>query len=542
MSRTRLELKELHWPLVVMAGLVALLGIYNLHSAAAARDPDLYLTQLTWMLAASAAVSLFLFVDYRITEGVAYPFYAVVCLLLLAVLAQGKVAKGAERWLELGPVTFQPSQLAKIAVVLCMARYFSQRADEGGYTVGSLLKPLNPSRPLAVVVVLAVFWSKPWLVDPVGELARLVHSKIGAAVPQPGDLAWFRVLLVILLIGILALAILMLVRWEQASALLNPWPPGRRRRLIGAAVVMAVGLGVLLGLVWNAPLVRDPSGVAIAYLAGAAGPGGPHHELASSITLRLVLVAATGLYLGASLFTLRHGVTRMIDILVAPIDLMALPFLLILVQPDLGTAGIVFLVGMTMVLVVGMRLRSLAILGVFGAVMSIIAWFGVLHDYQKRRILTFLDPEHDVQGAGWNAFQSMIAVGSGRWAGKGHMGGTQTQLSFLPEQHTDFAFSVWAEEQGFLGCMLLVGLYVALIVMALSIAAEARERYGALLATGAGAIIMWQALINISMVIGVFPVVGITLPLFSYGGSSVITVIFAIGILLNVHWRRRAHY
>jgi rod shape determining protein RodA len=156
-------------------------------------------------------------------------------------------------------------------------------------------------------------------------------------------------------------------------------------------------------------------------------------------------------------------------------------------------------------------------------------------------VLTFLDPEQDTRGAGWNAVQSMIAVGSGRWTGKGHKGGPQTQLKFLPEQHTDFAFSVWGEEQGFLGSAFLAFLYLALILIALNIASNAREHYGGLLATGATAIILWQALINMAMVIGLFPVVGITLPLFSYGGTSVMTVLGAVGILLNVHWRRRTH-
>jgi len=124
--------------------------------------------------------------------------------------------------------------------------------------------------------------------------------------------------------------------------------------------------------------------------------------------------------------------------------------------------------------------------------------------------------------------------------GKGHKEGTQTQLSFLPEQHTDFAFSVWAEEQGFVGCALLLALYLVMLLMAFAIAADARETYGALLATGVAALLMWQSLINVGMVIGVAPVVGMTLPLFSYGGSSIITTLLGLGLLLNVHWRRRS--
>jgi hypothetical protein len=386
-----------------------------------------------------------------------------------------------------------------------------------------------------------VFWTKPYVADPVGSLARFVHRSFGQKPPPLDDLLWFRVLLIIGLVSGLIITVLAIVRYDGHIALLAPWPPGRRNRLIALAVCAALLLGASFFFVWNESLVRDPSGVAIAWLHNAGSPGGAYGTMQSGLGLRSVLVIAAALYLGASILVLRSGAHNPVDVFIAPIDLVLLPALLILVQPDLGTAGVVILVGMTMVLVVGVRLRSLITLGFLGTLIAVIGWYGILKDYQKSRILTFIDPEHDLQGAGWNAVQSMIAVGSGRWVGKGHMGGTQTQLSFLPEQHTDFAFSVWAEEQGFLGCFVLIILYFALISLALSVASEARERYGALLAVGCAAIVLWQALINMGMVIGALPVVGITLPLFSYGGSSVITVVLALGVLLNVHWRRRAH-
>jgi len=244
-------------------------------------------------------------------------------------------------------------------------------------------------------------------------------------------------------------------------------------------------------------------------------------------------------YMGASLVAVRGSGRSPIDLLIAPIDLLALPALLVLVEPDLGTAGVILLIGFSMVLVVGVRLRTQIILGLLGALVAAVAWFGVLEDYQKRRVLTFLNPEHDIKGAGWNAVQSMIAVGSGRWWGKGHMEGTQNLLSFLPEQHTDFAFSVWAEEQGFLGCILVLALYLAVLVMGLSVAASARDLYGSLVTVGFCAIILWQTLINVGMVIGIFPVVGLPLPLFSYGGSSLFTTMLGLGVLLNVYFRRQ---
>jgi rod shape determining protein RodA len=537
----RLHFADLHWPLISVAATIAMLGVYNLHSAAAARDPHLYITQALWMGVAALGALVFLFVDYRVTERLAYPLFSLVVVLLLAVLAQGRVAKGAARWLQLGPVGFQPSELAKLATVFCLSHYFASRMIPGGYSIGSLVRPLNPSRPLVAMVAIGVFWSKPWLADPLGQLARALRKSTGAVAPPAGDYLWFRVLVLLSIMSLATVLILATIRYERQTALLSPWPEKRSKRLITAIVTLAVlALGAVVWK-WQTPLLRDPVGVIVAHLVSGAAPSGPYAVPHSSLGLRLVLLLAASLYLAVSLTTLRQGVTSLMDLVLAPVDLMLLPALLILVQPDLGTAGVIILIALTMLLVVGVRRRSIVTLFVFGAVIATVAWAGVLKPYQKKRILTFIDPEQDTQGAGWNAVQSMIAVGSGRWVGKGHKGGTQTQLSFLPEQHTDFAYSVWAEEEGFLGASFVVLLYLALIVIGLSIASEAREHYGGLLATGATAIIFWQALINISMVIGLLPVVGITLPLFSYGGTSVMTVIGAVAILLNVHWRRRVH-
>src|SRR5690606_26677026 len=142
---------------------------------------------------------------------------------------------------------------------------------------------------------------------------------------------------------------------------------------------------------------------------------------------------------------------------------------------------------------------------------------------QKKRVLTFLDPEHDTLGAGYHASQSLIAVGSGQGFGKGWGQGTQTQLSFLPEQHTDFIFSVWGEEQGFIGALVLIGLYLLLLLLSIGVAANAREKFGTYVCVGVAGMIFWHVFINIGMVTGLLPVVGVTLPLLSYGGSSVLT-------------------
>ena len=222
----------------------------------------------------------------------------------------------------------------------------------------------------------------------------------------------------------------------------------------------------------------------------------------------------------------------------APIDVVALPSLLILIQPDLGTTLVVLLIAFSMILYVGLRLTSLILLVTGSVVFGVLAWVAVLKPYQRERILTFLNPQTDLSGAGYHQHQSLIAVGSGEMWGKGYGQGTQTQLSFLPEAWTDFIFSVWAEEHGFMGCLVVVGLFAALIVYGLRIAARARDRFGALLAVGVTAMIFWHTVVNMLMVLRLAPVVGVPLPLWSNGGSFLLTTMTGIGLLLNVSMRR----
>jgi len=541
MKNARFSTAEIHWPLVFTILAIAALGIYNLHSASAAMTSRLYLTQF-YVLAFGVILSgALLAVDYRVSESFAYILYAVAMVLLMAVEAQGKVASGARRWLVIGPLTFQPSEIAKLAPILALARYFDRRVVPGGYTLSELFRPLNFSRPVGLMGALALSWKKPWIVDPVGELARFIRRALGAETPTPANLLWFRAGLVVLLVSGLLLGVALVLRTERERQLLDPWPKGRRNFYVGVCVAAFVFLGILLVWGWKLPLVRDPFGVAVAYLHDSAGVSGLHATLVPHLTLRLVVSLGVLVYLGACALHLRAGAPDLTDLLIAPIDLVALPALLVLIEPDLGSAALILVIGLSVILIVGVRLKSLMVMGFMGAMVVAVGWFGVLKDYQKRRISTFLDPEHDIKGAGWHAVQSMIAVGSGRWFGKGHREGTQSQLSFLPEQHTDFAFSVWAEEQGLLGCLLVLCLYLLLIVLIFNVARNARERYGALIATGVAMLILWQTFINVGMVIGALPVVGTTLPMFSYGGSSLLSILIGMALVLNVHLRRRTH-
>jgi len=221
-----------------------------------------------------------------------------------------------------------------------------------------------------------------------------------------------------------------------------------------------------------------------------------------------------------------------------PLSILALPALLIMKQPDLGTAILVILIALTMSAYRGLRWTTMV---TFFLVTIPVAWLGWAHflrPYQKNRILDFLNPERSRLGSGYHIIQSKIAVGSGGFLGKGYVKGTQAQLRFLPEQHTDFAFSVFAEEWGFIGCLVLIILYLSLVLWGLNIARRCNDRFGALLAVGVTAMLFWHIVINMGMVIGLFPVVGVPMPFFSYGGTSMITSMVGIGILQNISMRR----
>jgi rod shape determining protein RodA len=196
------------------------------------------------------------------------------------------------------------------------------------------------------------------------------------------------------------------------------------------------------------------------------------------------------------------------------------------------------IIAASMAMFVKLRFSTYLILGSLAVGLGVFAWEKILKPYQKQRIFTFLEPEKDPMGHGYQVLQSKIAIGSGGKFGKGYLEGTQGHLHFLPERHTDFAFSVWGEEWGFAGSVLLLSIYFLLIVWGMYVAMHAKDRFGVLLAYGVSVLIFWQAAINLCMVLGFMPVVGIPLPLFSYGGSSLMTTMAALAILMNVRMRR----
>ena len=220
-----------------------------------------------------------------------------------------------------------------------------------------------------------------------------------------------------------------------------------------------------------------------------------------------------------------------------PFVIVLIPSLLIFKQPDLGTALIIILLCVSIIFFMGVNWKSFTIVLVSGLVLLPLGWY-FLKTYQRDRLLTFLNPEHDPLGAGYHVIQSVIAIGSGGVFGKGFLNGSQTQLKFLPEQQTDFIFSVFAEEWGFIGAMVLAIMFMSLILWGLKIALHSRDLLGTILAFGITALIAWEVFINIGMVLGVLPVVGIPLPFISYGGSAMVCLMIAVGLLMNVSVRR----
>ncbi|MBU4230962.1 MAG: rod shape-determining protein RodA [Desulfobacterales bacterium] len=350
------------WVLLGLVVIICATGIVNLYSAGYNRGEGtpLYIKQLYWLAVGLGVMCLTLTYDYRHLEKLSYPIYLISIVLLVAVMFGGKMVSGSRRWLPMGPLAFQPAELAKIGIILAMSTYFNRRAR-----------------------------------------------------------------------------------------------------------IEAMGL-------------KD---------------------------------------------------------LIVPGALVMIPVALIIKQPDLGSGILVALVAGSIILFVGVRWRTLMGCGLTLVMLSPLLWH-FLKDYQRQRVLTFLDPGRDPLGAGYHILQSMIAVGSGQFWGKGFLQGTQSQLYFLPEQHTDFVFSVFAEEWGFVGSAVLLLLFTALALWGLSVARDCKERFGHLLAVGVTALIFWQIFINLCMVTGFLPVVGIPLPLFSYGGSSLITTLLGVGFLLNIRMRR----
>lgn len=227
--------------------------------------------------------------------------------------------------------------------------------------------------------------------------------------------------------------------------------------------------------------------------------------------------------------------------LMVPVAMIAVPVGLVILQPDLGTAVLFAAVGVGLLFLAGASwiYFVFGIAGVLGAIPFL--WHS-LHDYQKARVMTFIDPDKDPLGAGYHILQSKIALGSGGVMGKGYMQGTQSQLNFLPEKHTDFIFTMFAEEMGFIGSLSLLVVYLLVLLAIVYMALRCRSQFGRLVAAGIGITTFVYVFINVAMVMGLVPVVGVPLPLVSYGGTSMLSLMLGFGLVLNAHVHRKTRF
>jgi rod shape determining protein RodA len=359
----REKLWNLNWSLVVLLGLTTSLGVATLYSAAnGSWDP--WASRHAMRFGACVAMMIVVaLIDIRFWMRQAYLIYGVALVLVVCVEFIGTIGMGAQRWITIGPLSIQPSEIMKISLVLALARYFHGAGED------------DPERPFALII---------------------------------------------------------------------------------------------------------------------------------------------------------------------PVVLILLPAALVMRQPDLGTAMMLIMIGAAVLFIVGVSWWMFAVVGVAALATMPIAW-SMLRDYQRQRILTFLDPERDPLGSGYHIMQSKIALGSGGVLGKGFVQGTQSHLNFLPEKQTDFIFTMFAEEFGLIGALVLLALYLLLIAYGFAIGLRVRNHFSRVLALGLSTMLFLYVFINIAMVMGLVPVVGVPLPLISYGGTAMLAIMFGFGLMLSASIHRDAY-
>jgi rod shape determining protein RodA len=330
--------------------------------------------------------------------------------------------------------------------------------------------------------------------------------------------------------------------YSAANGSLEPWAmPQMVRFAVGLGILLAVALVdvrlimryayLFYGLVMVLLVIVEVRGV----IGGGAQRWidlGVINLQPSELMKPAIVLALARYFQGVGLDEIGHPA-----ILLIPLALIGLPVALVAIQPDLGTATVISLGAAAMLFLAGVRMWKFLSVGAAALAALPIGW-SLLREYQQNRILTFLDPERDPLGAGYHITQSKIALGSGGLFGKGFMEGTQSHLNFLPERQTDFIFTMLAEELGLVGALVLIALYVLVLVYGYAIAFRCRHQFGRLVALGLTVTFFLYFFINMAMVMGLIPVVGVPLPLISYGGTALFTLMFSAGLLMNV-WVHR---
>lgn len=336
-----------------------------------------------------------------------------------------------------------------------------------------------------------------------------------------------------------------LTLYSAANGAIDPWASRQMMRFfVGFVVMLAVAMvDIRFWMRWAYVLYAVALVLLIAVeIRGSVGMGAQRWidfgfiQLQPSEIMKITLVLALARYFhGASYQDVGRPV-----FLISPLIMVFLPVGLVLKQPDLGTAMMLTLASGAMFFLAGVRIWKFAIIIAGGLAAIPVAW-KFMREYQRQRIITFLNPENDPLGAGYHILQSKIALGSGGMFGKGFMLGTQSHLNFLPEKQTDFIFTMLAEEWGMVGGVVLVALYTLILVYGYAMSLRARSQFGRLVGLGLTTTFFLYAFINIAMVMGLVPVVGVPLPLISYGGTAMLTLLFGFGLILSVYIHRDIH-
>ena len=347
----------------------------------------------------------------------------------------------------------------------------------------------------------------------------------------------------VLLITLIAMGGIAML-YSVAGGHFHPWALSQLSKFLVGLVILVVAASIDVR-VWMS-LAYPAYGLALLLLiavdvAGHVGLGAQRWSMLGPIELQPSELMKISLVLALARFL--HG--KSVEEVSKPLNLgiglamIGIPALFVVIEPNLGTTLIIVADGCSLLFLAGLSWYWItpAVAAVVTAVP--LAWRFVLHDYQKARVLTFLDPESDALGAGWNITQAKIAIGSGGLSGKGFLNGTQSRLNFLPEKQTDFIFTNFGEEFGFVGSVALLILFAVVIFYGIQIATAARSQFSRLLAMGITLNFFFYIMINGLMVMGLIPVVGIPMPLLSYGGTAMLTVMFGFGLLMSVHVHRQ---
>ncbi len=345
----------------------------------------------------------------------------------------------------------------------------------------------------------------------------------------------------ILLIAVLA-AIGCVMLYSAADGSMTPWAKRHALRFAGGLVLLLVVamIDVRFWFRWSYPIYLVGLLLLVAVeVMGTIGMGAQRWIQIGPLTLQPSEVMKVAIVMALARYF--HGMSEEEIVrptkLIGPLVLVALPTVLVLKQPDLGTAMILIMVSGGLFFAAGVRLWKFGVVAALGAAAVPVAW-QFLRDYQKQRVFTFLNPESDPLGAGYHILQSKIALGAGGMFGKGLLEGSQSHLNFLPEKQTDFIFTMLAEEFGLLGGVALLVLYALVILYGFAIALRARNQYGRLLTIGLTANLFLYVFINIAMVMGLIPVVGVPLPLVSYGGTAMLAIMISFGLMISVYVHR----